>query len=79
MKHIMDEIEDIISRYEISEDESINFLILKELRKINNNNDHLNDEIGTMLKEEINMLKEEIQNTNNSLDDIYTLIDEKFE
>lgn len=79
MKHIMDEIEDIISRYEISEDEAINFLILKELRKINNNNDHLNDEIGTMLKEEINMLKEEIQNTNNSLDDIYTLIDEKFE
>lgn len=79
MKHIMDEIEDIIFRYEISEDEAINFLILKELRKINNNNDHLNDEIGTMLKEEINMLKEEIQNTNNSLDDIYTLINEKFE
>lgn len=72
MKHIMDEIEDIISRYEISEDEAINFLILKELRKINNNNDHLNDEIGTMLKEEIQSVK-------NSLDDIYTLIDEKFE
>lgn len=72
MKHIMDEIEDIIFRYEISEDEAINFLILKELRKINNNNDHLNDEIGTMLKEEIQSIK-------NSLDDIYTLIDEKFE
>ncbi len=72
MKHIMDEIEDIIFRYEISEDEAINFLILKELRKINNNNDHLNDEIGTMLKEEIQSVK-------NSLDDIYTLIDEKFE
>lgn len=72
MKHIMDEIEDIIFRYEISEDEAINLLILKELRKINKNNDYLNDEIGTMLKEEI-------KNINNSLDDIYTLINEKFE
>ena len=72
MKHIMDEIEYIIFRYEISEDEAINLLILKELRKINKNNDYLNDEIGTMLKEEI-------KNINNSLDDIYTLINEKFE